>query len=151
MRKQERIAAFVRQQDPGARNEIDPHYAGFFECFNARQYYEAHDVLEDLWLRTLSDDHRFFKGLIQVAGAYVHMQKQFGRPDHPKDGRRLRPAERLLRLAAKNLEPFRPAYMWLDVETLSADCLFTAQEIASQEFRVNPWSPSSAPLLNLSL
>ncbi len=29
---------------------FDRHYTGFFHCFNAQLYYEAHDVLEEVWL-----------------------------------------------------------------------------------------------------
>ena len=144
------MAAFMRQQEGGGPGALDPRYEGFFECFNAQQYYEAHDVLEDLWLRGSEENHYFFKGLIQVAGAYVHMQKQFLRPDHAKDGRRLRPAARLLRLAAKNLGAFGSRHMNLDVETLLADCEATAQRIVESDFRVNPWTPAGAPLLVLS-
>ena len=28
----------------------DVRYAGYFELFNRGKFYEAHDVLEDLWL-----------------------------------------------------------------------------------------------------
>jgi len=53
-----------------------PHYVGYFKCFNAQQYYDAHDVLEALWLREGKSgyDYRYFKGLIQMAGAFVHLQ-----------------------------------------------------------------------------
>ena len=39
----ERIAAFQGQQ-------LDAHYLGYFDCFNDQLFYEAHDVLEVLWL-----------------------------------------------------------------------------------------------------
>ena len=29
---------------------LDAHYLGYFDCFNRQLFYEAHDVLEDLWL-----------------------------------------------------------------------------------------------------
>ena len=29
----------------------DAHYLGYFECFNRGLFYEAHDVLEELWLQ----------------------------------------------------------------------------------------------------
>jgi predicted metal-dependent hydrolase len=85
-----------------------PCYVGFFRCWNEQRYYEAHDVLEHLWLRTTTDDARYFKGLIQAAGGFVHLQKQYLRPTHPKDGRRLYPAVRLFRLAENNLAPYAP-------------------------------------------
>ena len=85
-----------------------PCYTGFFRCWNEQRYYEAHDVLEHLWLRTKTEDANYFKGLIQAAGGFVHLQKQHARPTHPKDGRRMYPAVRLFRLAEKNLQPFAP-------------------------------------------
>ena len=63
-----------------------PCYLGFFRCWNEQRYYEAHDVLEHLWLRTESEDANYFKGLIQAAGGFVHLQKQYARPTHPKTG-----------------------------------------------------------------
>src|SRR6266702_2966293 len=76
--------------------ELDAHYLGYFDCFNRQLFYEAHDVLEDLWL---PDRHgaagNFYKGLIQLAGAFVHLQKN-----------RLRPAAALFKLAQANLEKY---------------------------------------------
>ena len=67
----------------------DPRYLEFFDCFNRQLFYEAHDKLEPLWLTMRqSADGDFFKGLIQLAGAFVHVQK--GRPQ---------PARALLRRA----------------------------------------------------
>src|SRR4030095_16554241 len=76
---------------------------------------EAHDVLEHLWSGTKSEDANYFKGLIQAAGGFVHLQKQYERPTHPKDGRRMYPAVRLFRLAEKNLEPYEPTRHHFDV------------------------------------
>lgn len=91
----------------------DPRYAGWFECFNRGEYYEAHDVLEDLWLEQGRDapDHGFHKGLIQVAGAFVHARK--GRPG---------PAVALLRLARSYLGRFPASHHGLDVRQLLFRC-----------------------------
>ena len=80
-----RIAvALARFQD----RELDAHYLGFFECFNRQICYEA--VLEPLWLEQRGrPEAALYKGLIQLAGAFVHLQK-----------RRLPPAAALFRLAA---------------------------------------------------
>src|SRR5262245_57748525 len=62
MKKSERLKAFVEQLPKTvAAAGLDPRYTGYFTCFNARQYYEAHDVLEDLWLGDPGDDYAFFK------------------------------------------------------------------------------------------
>lgn len=149
MKKNERIAAFVGTLGNDPAGPLDPRYQGFFTCFNARQYYEAHDVLENLWLETAGGDSLFFKGLIQVAGAFVHLQKHFLNPDHPKHGRRLRPAARLFHLALANLEPFAPRHLRLDVAHLCQLCRHVAAEVASADFQRNPWHPAHAPQLRL--
>ncbi len=126
-----------------------PNYVGFFRCWNEQRYYEAHDVLEQLWLRTKSEDADYFKGLIQAAGGFVHLQKQHARPTHPKDGRRMYPAVRLFRLAEKNLAPFAPLRHRLDVAELLALIRAQTNAIVESNYRENPWSPEAAPRLQL--
>lgn len=83
----------------------DPRYLAFFDCFNRQLYYEAHDRLEPLWLTVRqSADGDFFKGLIQLAGAFVHVQK--GRSP---------PARTLLRLARANLVRYPDQHHRLNV------------------------------------
>ena len=129
----------------------NPFYRGFFQCWNEQRYYEAHDVLEQLWLKTKSEDANFFKGLIQAAGAFVHLQKQFQHPTHPKHGRRLSPAVRLFRLAEQNLEQFAPVRHGLDVAVLRSKLRAHAEVIVASRYEVNPWSPETAPKLTLNV
>jgi predicted metal-dependent hydrolase len=73
--------------------DLDARYLGYFDCFNRQLFYEAHEVLEDLWLLDRhGPDGDFYKALIQLAGAFVHLQKN-----------RLRPSAALLKLAQANL------------------------------------------------
>jgi hypothetical protein len=152
MKKGDRIGGFLEQHDGGSARPgpLHPCYTGFFKCFNEERYFEAHDVLEHLWLRCHDGNRHFFKGLIQVAGAFVHLQKQFLRPDHPKDAKRLRPAVRLFRLGVKNIGPFQPKHMQLDVESLRALCDRLAEKIIASDFRKNPWRPGHGPQLKLN-
>lgn len=84
------------------------HYLGFFACFNRGLFYEAHEVLEALWLpNRRSHEGSFYKGLIQLAGAFVHLQKN-----------RLRPAGALLRLARDNLASYPPAYQGIQTASV---------------------------------
>lgn len=161
MNKSDRIAAFVDSLatggDPAALAAADgadrashPCYLGYFQLFNEGRYYEAHDVLEHLWLGVRGDpDFLFFKGLIQVAGAFVHLQKQHDFPAHAKHGRRLRPAARLFALAEGNLSRFPARHLGLDVAALRALCADTAGALAAAGFTRNPWSPATAPRLVL--
>jgi uncharacterized protein len=153
--KGERISHLVSQLQEGAvaasSSILDNrYYRGFFQCWNEQRYYEAHDVLEQLWLKAKSEDANFFKGLIQAAGAFVHLQKQFQHPTHPKHGRRLSPAVRLFRLADKNLEQFAPERHGLDVRALRSTLRAHAEIIVSSRYEVNPWSPETAPRLELA-
>ena len=86
MNKHARMEAFVAGLGGDPALAAHPCYQGYFQCFNDARYYEAHDVLEHLWLRggRADPEHAFYKGLIQVAGAFVHLQKQHARPATPR-------------------------------------------------------------------
>ena len=155
MNKRERISQRLAEatgedvQLDRADVETNPYYLGFFHCWNEQRYYEAHDVLEQLWLNTESPDADFFKGLIQAAGAFVHLQKRFEHPSHAKHSRRLPPAVRLFRLAEKNLANFAPWHHALDVAALCQLLSRYADEIVASDYTINPWSPNKAPKLQL--
>lgn len=76
---------------------MDLQLIDFIECFNRQAYYEAHDVLEELWLKTSGERRNFYKGLIQTAAASLKLQQR--KPD---------PASRLAQRAASHLEKHRP-------------------------------------------
>src|SRR5581483_8675885 len=99
--KGKRIAAAAEKY---RTSHLDPCYTGYFELFNAQKFYEAHDVLEHLWLK---DKHgpngAFYKGLIQLAGAFVHLQKD-----------RLKPSAALFGLAQANLEKYPAQHDYFD-------------------------------------
>ena len=126
-----------------------PFYRAFFHFWNEQRYYEAHDVLEQLWLKTKSPDGDYFKGLIQAAGAFVHLQKRYQHPSHAKHGRRLPPAVRLFRLAEKNLSRFGPRHCGLDVTAFCRLLRAHADEIVASDYKTNPWSPETALKLKL--
>ncbi len=104
MSKNKRIAEMVADHHG---QKLDQHYLGYFHCFNKQLFYEAHEVLEHLWLK---DKHgpngAFYKGLIQLAGAFVHVQK--GRPQ---------PAASLLKLALANFEKYPRVHEHLSMDT----------------------------------
>jgi predicted metal-dependent hydrolase len=86
----------------------DPRYCHFFDLFNEGQYFEAHEVLEELWLPLRgTPEADYFKGLIQLAGAFVHERKH-----------RIQPAIALLELAEKNLSRYTPAMLGIRLEAV---------------------------------
>jgi hypothetical protein len=149
MSKHNRISAFVDSLEASRGGLFHPCYAGYFECFNRGDYYEAHDVLEHLWLECRDENHAYFKGLIQIAGAFVHLKKQHARPEHPTDGRRLHPAARLFALGVKNISPFAPLHMGLQIQSVCGLCLDWREKIIASDYRINPWSPINTPRLDL--
>ena len=155
MNKGERISRLVTElvgddADPASGNIVNhPFYRAYFQCWNEQHYYEAHDVLEQVWLKKDSEDDDFFKGLIQAAGAFVHLQKNFEQPSHPKHSRRLKPAVRLFQLAEKNLNQFAPVHHALDISALLKLLQTHREKIVRSDFQRNPWSPETAPKLEL--
>jgi predicted metal-dependent hydrolase len=82
-----------------------PEYVKFFACFNQQRFFDAHQVLEALWLpRRQGPDGPFYKGLIQLAGAFVHLQKA-----------RQGPAVRLFELARENLRLYPANHEGLEI------------------------------------
>jgi len=153
MNKRERISDFVRSLESGSTEGASQnYYSAFFQLWNAQKYYEAHDVLEQLWLVEKNAElARFYRALIQAAGAFVHLQKNFQQPAHPKHSRRLPPATRLFELALRNLEDLPNEFQALDVERFRDLLTRYREEIVAADFRRNPWSPATAPRLDLKL
>ncbi len=79
----------------------------------------------------------------------MHLQKQYARPTHPKDGRRMYPAVRLFRLAEKNLAPFAPLRHRFDVENFLRLLQRQVDAILASDHGKNPWTPETAPRLHL--
>jgi hypothetical protein len=154
MNKGERISQLVEAlEGKGSSNTVAENgfYRAYFRLWNEQDYYQAHDVLEHLWLETTTDDAPYFKGLIQAAGAFVHLKKQFEHPTHPKHRRRLQPAVRLFHLALKNLSGYGPVRHSFEVTEFRKMLEDYAEEIVRSDYKKNPWFPESAPKVYLKL
>jgi len=136
-RKSGKIAALIAGCEGRG---LPAHYLGYFECFNRELFYEAHDVLEELWLRERhGPKDGFYKGLIQFAGAFVHLQKG-----------RLQPAVALFRLSQKYLGAYPAIFEHLNLATvlrLGDEWVARIEEGAG---RVNPLGSAPPPKLNLA-
>ena len=134
--KNERIARMVGSGSDGG---LDSYYQGFFDCFNRGQYYEAHDVLEQLWLKDRHGPNgAFYKGLIQLAGAFVHLQKD-----------RLRPSAALFKLAGANLGQYAGQHERLDIHAVLALIEHWRASLERGDFQTNPLRSEPAPVLRL--
>ena len=52
----------------------DPRYEIGIKLFNREDFFEAHEVWEELWHDTYGINRNFFQGLIQVTSAMHHLQ-----------------------------------------------------------------------------
>ncbi len=50
----------------------DPRYLAGVLFFNERDFFEAHEVWEDLWSESHGNERRFYQGLIQAAVGLFH-------------------------------------------------------------------------------
>ncbi len=85
--------------------EYPPLYLRGIEYFNECEFFEAHEVWEDLWSEDQSSSRKFLQGLIQAAVALHH----FGNGN-------TRGARKLYHSSSRYLAEFRPLHMGLDVE-----------------------------------
>lgn len=134
-KKSAKIAALIASQQGGV---FDAHYLGYFECFNQQLFFEAHDVLEELWLAEgkAGGNYAFYKGLIQFTGAFVHLQKE-----------RLRPAFALFNLAEANLRQYPARHEGIEIATVLSLLADWRGRIEAQAFTVNPLQADNAPRL----
>jgi predicted metal-dependent hydrolase len=119
--------------------DYDPHYLSYFECFNQQRFFEAHEVLEVLWLTQRDGPNGpFYKGLIQLAGAFVHWQKN--RPG---------PATALFKLAQTYLRKYPETHEGLSVKNVLAMTDEWLAQLAAAPARALLPAPSCAPQLRL--
>ncbi|MBK8479540.1 MAG: DUF309 domain-containing protein [Opitutaceae bacterium] len=131
-RKSSAVAALVADFE-GQR--MDARYLAYFHSFNQQRFYEAHDLLEDLWLPDRNGpDGAFYKGLIQLAGAFVLLQKN-----------RLRPADRVFELAETNLRPYPDRHQSIELGGVRAIVASWRQKLQSENFTVNPLGTAAPP------
>jgi predicted metal-dependent hydrolase len=105
--------------------------------FNRRDWYECHEVVEDLWIGAVGETRDFFQGIIQIAIALHHWRNgNFGG------------AVSLLKGGAGYLGRVSDACQWVDVAALitDSDKMRDALEMLGNE-RMALLPPSLVPLI----
>jgi predicted metal-dependent hydrolase len=82
-------------------------YREGIELFNRREFFECHEVLEDVWNQLKGEERVFVQAMIQVAVGFVHWTR--GNPIG---------AQSLWRRALLKLERFDGLYLHIDVASL---------------------------------
>jgi predicted metal-dependent hydrolase len=86
---------------------MEPELEEFISLFNNKEFFDAHEVLEQLWLETEGEDKNFYKGLIQCAVALAHLQR----------GNR-KGADKVCGTACAYLDRYPSAYLGIQNEAL---------------------------------
>ena len=122
-------------------NGYDSRYLKGIEYFNECDFFEAHEVWEELWADVQGPSRRFYQGLIQVAVCLHH----FGNGN-------IRGARKLYHGCRSYLEEYAPHHLGVDVtkllDELQACC---AEILASDEaFPEIEIEPDLIPEIHLS-
>ncbi len=105
-----RSASSPRTARSRSLSDLDAKLERGLELIRRREYFDAHEVLEEAWRAAEPDERDFFRGLVHVAVAWY----QAGR------GNRVG-CERQLEKAARRLAPYAPVHRGLDLKTLLAE------------------------------
>ena len=95
--------------------EPDPRYLQYFTLFNQEKFFEAHEVLEALWLETKGGERNFYQGLIQLAASLVHFHMRRSRSAASLQKGNLTGARELFRTASAYLKPYLPQHEGVDL------------------------------------
>lgn len=118
----------------------DPRYLQGIEHFNTCDFFEAHEIWEDLWKDDCSEERPFYQGLIQAAVALHHFGNQ-----------NIRGAKKLNVGCRKYLDPFRPFHRGLDLDAFLAqmDLCFAEVMTSQEEFPRLEVDPELIPEIHL--
>jgi predicted metal-dependent hydrolase len=106
--------------DRVAGESYDVRYVEGIRHFNARDFFEAHEVWEDLWRDERGASRGYYQGLIQAAVCLYH----FGRGN-------TRGAKKLYHSSHGYLDAYRPHYLGLDLNRLLSDLDRCCAELAA--------------------
>lgn len=118
----------------------DPRYLEGIEHFNVCDFYEAHDVWEELWTDYRGPSRTYYQGMIQAAVGLFH----FGNGN-------IRGAKKLYYSVKNYLEPFRPKHLGLDLEKFLSefDRCFAPVIASTEEFPEIEIDPETIPEIHL--
>ena len=88
---------------------VDKRFKKGLELFNHQDFFECHEVIEDLWLETPSENtyRNLYKGVIQAAAAVYQFRRGI-----------LSGALGLYKTSVGYLEKYKPTALGLDVQNL---------------------------------
>ncbi|MDX1961937.1 MAG: DUF309 domain-containing protein [Pirellulales bacterium] len=126
---------------PAEPDTRDPLYLQGIEHFNVCDFFEAHEVWEELWTEYRGPARQYYQGLIQAAVGLFH----FGNGN-------IRGAKKLYHSVKGYLEPYRPHYLGLDLEKFLSEfeACFAQVAASTEEFPQIEIDPDLIPEIHLA-
>lgn len=120
--------------------DYEPLYLQGIEHFNACDFFEAHEVWEEVWTEYQGPSRKFYQGLIQVAVALHH----FGNGN-------IRGARKLFISSQNYLDAYRPKHLGLDLDSFLAQFqqCFTEVVASTEEYPKIDIDPERIPEIHL--
>jgi predicted metal-dependent hydrolase len=100
---------------------LDPRFYKGIEYFNNQDFFEAHEVWEELWLSTFDESREFLQALIQWALSLYHFSRG-----------NMRGARSLFESGGLLMEPYGTDYQGIDVKNLRCQMGECLAKILSQ-------------------
>jgi uncharacterized protein len=124
----------------GEGAEYDPRYLQGIQHFNQCDFFESHELWEEMWTDEYGPSRKFLQGLIQAAVALHH----FGNGN-------IRGAKKLYYGSRGYLEHYRPHHMGIDLDRLLAqmDACFVDVVASQEEFPQIEIVPDRIPEIHL--
>ncbi|MFQ5837797.1 MAG: DUF309 domain-containing protein [Thermoplasmata archaeon] len=92
-------------EDPNHSNRLHRALVEGVNLYNGGNFFECHEVLEQVWLEVKEDDKMFLQGIIKIAAAFHHFRKGT-----------FRGMLDLLIAGKGTLEGFEPCYRGVELE-----------------------------------
>lgn len=112
----------------------EPLYLAGVALFNSREFFECHEVLEDLWNECRNEDRRFYQAVLQAAVALHHFNNG-----------NLRGAAKLYGTAKAYMEPYPNPYygldktkFWNDMGACFAEVFKEGQDMLRRDLHPDP-------------
>jgi hypothetical protein len=105
----------------------DERYWKGIQCFNERDFFEAHEILEDFWREYRESDRTYLQALIQVSAGLYHA-----------DAGNFKGARSQLAKGVQKLNQYQPSHQGVDVRVLIRDlfvCLITLDSCERGELK----------------
>lgn len=104
--------------------KYDSRYLDGIRWFNCRNFFQAHESWEEVWMDRQDDSKRFYQGLIQAAVCLHHFERG-----------NIRGARKLYHSSRGYLKAYGSRYKGLDLDQLLDDMTVCCQDILNLEER----------------